>query len=88
MPIPYSYGLVIGAGKDPWELVVKENRSDIVQVAIQGKETPPGLIRPDFDFVIISTRNKKRLGLMEVDTSDGPVVLLESIYQGSHAVIP
>lgn len=67
---------------------MKENRSYIVQVAVQGKETPPGLIRPDFDFVIISARNEKRLGLVEVNTSDGPVVLFESIYQGSHAVIP
>lgn len=36
LPIPYSDGLVIGSRKNPRVLVVEEDRSDIVKMALQG----------------------------------------------------
>lgn len=68
--------------------MVKEHRSHVVQMAVQGEETSSSLIRPYFDFVVVSTRNEERLCLMKVDASYGTIMLLESIDKGPHPVIP
>jgi hypothetical protein len=59
LPIPYPYRLVVGTRYNPGQLVVEEHGSNIVEMSIQREETPPCLIRPYFDFVIISTGNKQ-----------------------------
>lgn len=68
--------------------MMEENGADVIEMAVQGKETPSSLIRPDLDLVIITAGDEEGLGLMEIDTSDGTVVLLESIYQGTHTIVP
>ena len=68
--------------------MVEENGPNVVQVAIEGEETSSALIRPDLDLVVVPTRYKQRLCLMEVYASNRPIVLLEPFYQGSHAIIP
>ena len=68
--------------------MVEENGPNVVQVAIEGEETSSALIRPDLDLVVVPTRYEQRLCLVEVYASDGPIVLLKAIYQGSHAIIP
>ena len=68
--------------------MVKEDCAYIVQVAIEGKETSPALVRPDLDFVIIPTRDEEGLSFVEVNASNRTVVLLEAIDQGTHPVIP
>lgn len=68
--------------------MVKEDRSHIVQVTVQGKETPSGLIGPNLDFVIISARNKQRLRLVKIYPSDRTIMLFKSIYKCSHTIIP
>ena len=88
LPIPYSDGLIIRAGQDPWQLVVKKYRSYVVQVAIKSKKAASSLIGPDLDLVIIPAGYEERLCLVEVNTPDWAVVFLESIDQRSHAVIP
>ena len=88
LPIPDPYGLVIRAGQYPWQFMVKEDCAYIVQVAIEGKETSPALVRPDLDFVIIPTRDEEGLSFVEVNASNRTVVLLEAIDQGTHPVIP
>ena len=60
----------------------------IVQVAIQSEETPTCLIRPDLDLVIIPTRDKEGLCLVEVNTANRAIMLLKSVNQGAHAIIP
>jgi hypothetical protein len=35
---------VIGAAHYPWQLVVKEDGADIVQVAVQGEQASPSLV--------------------------------------------
>ena len=57
-------------------------------MTIQGEQTSPGLIRPDLDLVVIRTRDEQWLGLVEVNATDGTIVLFEAVYQGTHAVIP
>lgn len=37
LPIPDSDCLVVRGGNDPWQFVVEEHRSDIVQVSCQGE---------------------------------------------------
>lgn len=68
--------------------MVEENGSNIIQMAIEREQASSTLIRPDLDLVIITPRYEQRLRLVEVDASDGPIMLLEPIYQGSHAIIP
>ena len=68
--------------------MVEEDCTDIVQMAIEGEEASSTLVRPDFDLVIITTRNEQRLGLVEVNASNGTVMLLKAVNQGSHPVIP
>lgn len=88
LPIPYADGLIIGAGNDPGQLVVEEDGSDIIQMPIQREEASSGLRRPHLDFVVVSSGYEERLCLVEVDASDGAIVLFEAVNQGSHAVVP
>lgn len=67
---------------------MEEYRPHVVQMTIQGEEAAPGLVRPNFDLVIVTPGHEQWLSAVKINTSDGSVVLLESIYQGSHAVIP
>lgn len=41
--------------------MVEEHGSDIVQMAVESKETSPGLVRPDLDLVVVASRNEERL---------------------------
>jgi hypothetical protein len=68
--------------------MMEEDCSNIIQMPIQSKQASASLIRPDLDLVIISTRNEEGLCLVEVDSSNRPIVLLKSINQSSHAIIP
>jgi hypothetical protein len=71
LPVPNANGLIIGGGEDPGEFVVKKDGADVVQVSVESKETALELPVPDFDFVVVSTRDKERLGGMKVHASHG-----------------
>lgn len=68
--------------------MVEEDRPNVVQMPIEGEETTPSLIRPDLDLVVVPSRNKQRLRLMEVNTSYWPVMLFESVNECAHPVVP
>ncbi len=68
--------------------MVEEDCSHIVQMPVQGKQTSARLVRPDLDLVVVAARHKERLRVMEIDASHWPVMLLESVDQGAHAVVP
>lgn len=68
--------------------MVEEDGSDIVKMAVEGEQAAPGLVGPDLDLVVVTARDEERLGLVEIDTSDGAIVFLEAINQCSHSVIP
>jgi hypothetical protein len=59
--------------------MMEEDGSNIIEMAIEGEKASSGLVRPDFDLVIVTARDEKRLCLVEVDTTDGTIVLLEAI---------
>lgn len=88
LPVPDSNGLIIGGGQNPRKLVVEEDGSHVVEMAVECEEASPSLIRPDFDLVIVTTRYKERLCFVEVDAADRPIMLLKSIDQCAHPVIP
>jgi hypothetical protein len=67
---------------------VEEDRSDIVQVAIQCEQASPSLVIPDLDLVVIASGHKQGLSWVEVNTTDRSIVLFESVNKCSHAVIP
>lgn len=39
LPIPYPDSLIVGAGNDPWELVVEEDGAYVVEMAVESKQT-------------------------------------------------
>jgi len=49
---------IVGAADYPRQFVVEEDGSNIVQVAVEGEQTAPGLIGPDLDLVVITTGDK------------------------------
>lgn len=67
---------------------MEEHRSHVVQMAVEREETSPSLVAPDLDLVIVSSGHEQRLSLVEIDTPDRAIMLLEAIDQSSHAVVP
>lgn len=67
---------------------MKINRPDIVEVSDQGKDASPEFVVPDFDLVIITARNEKRLRAMEINAANRPLMLVEAIDEGAHAIVP
>lgn len=67
---------------------MEEYRPNIVQMAIEGEEAPPTLVRPYFDLVVIPPRYEQWLSFVEIDAPDWPIMLLEPIYQCAHTIVP
>jgi hypothetical protein len=44
LPVPYPDSLVVTGADNPGELVVKEDRTDIVEMAVECEQTPAGLV--------------------------------------------
>ena len=55
LPVPDSDRLIVGTGNDPWEFGVEEDGAHVVQMSVEGEETPPRLVAPHLDLVIISS---------------------------------
>lgn len=68
--------------------MVEEDCTDIIQMPIESKQTSASLVGPDLDLVIISTRDEEGLCLVEVNSSYRSIVLLKSINQRSHTIVP
>ena len=48
---------------------MEKHSAHIIQMAVQGEETAASLVVPDFDLVVIATRDEQRLGGVERDAS-------------------
>lgn len=88
LPVPNSNCLIIGRRENPRKLMMKEDSSNIIEMAVQCKEASSGLVWPDFNLVIIAARDEERLCFVKIDAADRTIMLLESIYQCAHPVIP
>jgi hypothetical protein len=58
---------------------MEEDGSDVVEMAVKGEEASSSLVRPDFDLIVVTARDEKRLCLVKVDTTDRTIVLLEPV---------
>lgn len=67
---------------------MEENGAHVIQVTVQCEKTPPSLIVPDLDLVVITAGHKQGLGRVKVDASDGAIVFFKSVNECSHAVVP
>lgn len=88
LPVPNPDSLVVGGRDDPRVFPMEENSSDIVQMASQSKEAFSLFIIPHLDLVVITTGTEDRLSGMEADTSNRAIMLIISVYQSTHLVIP
>ena len=57
-------------------------------MSIEREEASPALVGPDFDFVVVPPRHEKWLRFVEINTSYRAIVLLEAVYQCTHAIVP
>jgi hypothetical protein len=57
-------------------------------MAIQCEQTPPGLVVPDLNLVVVTTRHEQGLSRVEIDSSNGAIVFFKAINESPHAVIP
>jgi hypothetical protein len=64
------------------------NGTNVIQVTQERKQTATEFVIPDFDFVIVTTRNNQRFVRVKVDTPDRAIVLFESINDSSNSVVP
>mmetsp|Transcript_11249 Transcript_11249/g.32344 ORF Transcript_11249/g.32344 Transcript_11249/m.32344 type:complete len:424 (-) Transcript_11249:228-1499(-) len=91
LEVPQPQGLIIGRTEDPWELGrvgMELDGADVIQVAQQCEEAASELVIPDLDLVVITSGHDERLLQVEIHTAHGTIVLLETIDDGSDAVIP
>lgn len=68
--------------------MVEEDRPYVVKMPVECEQTSSCLVRPDFDLIVVSSGNEEWLGLVKVNATDWTIMLLKSIDQRSHAVIP
>jgi hypothetical protein len=67
---------------------MKANSTNVVQVSQQSEKTSTQLVVPDFNAIVVSATNYEGLRLMEVYTSHGAVVLVETVKESTHPVVP
>ena len=61
LPIPYPNRLVVAGADDPRELVVEEDGSDVVQVAVECEQASSSLVGPNLDLVVVAPGHEERL---------------------------
>ena len=75
LPIPNSNGLIVWGRQNPRILTMEFNGSDVVKMASEREQATFLFVIPNFDFVIVSTRNEQRLWPMETNASYGSYYL-------------
>lgn len=68
--------------------MMEENRANVIQMTIQGEQTPPSLVAPDLDLIVIASRHEQGLGRVEINASNRAIVFFKAVNERSHAVVP
>lgn len=68
--------------------MVEKDSAHVVEMAIEGEQASPRLIRPDLDLVVIPSRHEKWLRLVKIYSPYWSIMLFKPIYQGPHPVVP
>jgi hypothetical protein len=61
---------------------------NVVQVAEESEEATPQFIVPHLNLVVIPSRDEERLRLMEMDAPNRTFMLIKSVNQCAHSIIP
>jgi hypothetical protein len=61
---------------------------NVIEVSQKSEKAPAELVVPHLDLVVVAPRDQQRLGVVKVDASDGPIVLLEPVNDRPNAVVP
>ena len=75
LPVPNAHRLVIAGADDPGELHVELHRAYVVHMPLQSEHALLHLIVPHFDQVVITSRYKHWLRLVEVYSAHWAIVI-------------
>jgi hypothetical protein len=67
---------------------MKLNGTDVVQVAEKREKASTEFVVPDLDLVVIAAGHKERLKVVKAHSAHRPVVFVEAVEHGAHAIIP
>lgn len=68
--------------------MMEEGGSDVVEVSEESKKAASQFVVPHLDFVVISSRYKQRLLFVEINSSDGAIMLVKLVNQCAHPIVP
>jgi len=68
--------------------VMEERGANIVQVPKQREKTAPELVIPHLNLIVISSRDKQWLLLMEVNASYWTIMFIKLVNKGTHPIVP
>lgn len=68
--------------------MVKKDSANVIKMTVQGEQATSCLVGPNFDLIVIATRHKEGLCLVEVHSSNGSIMFFESVDKRAHSVIP
>ena len=91
LKVPKTESLIIRRREDPGVLGgigVELDGADVIQVTQEGEETAAELVIPNLDLVVVTAGYDERFVQVEVDATDRTVVLLETVNDGTDAVVP
>lgn len=60
--------------------------SDVIQMSQQSEQASSQFVVPNFDFVVIASRNDQWLSAMEVDSSNRSIMFFEFVQTSSHPI--
>ena len=88
LPVPDPDCLVVTGGQDPGIFVMEHRGSDVVKMTQEGEDTSPLFIVPDLDLVVITSRHKQRLLLVEVHPTHRSIMFIKLVQESAHSVVP
>lgn len=87
LPVPNAHRLVIAGADDPGELHVELHRAYVVHMPLQSEHALLHLVVPELDQMVVASRDKHRLSLVEINASHRPIVVLELVEEALCPVI-
>lgn len=88
LPVPNPDCLIVRGTQDPWVLVMKNGRSDVVQVTEESENTSSLLVVPNFYLVVVTAGYEERLLVVEAYATNWTIVFVKFIEEGAHSIVP
>jgi hypothetical protein len=68
--------------------MMKKCCANIIQVTKQCKKTSPQFVIPNLNLIVIASRDKQWLLLMEVNASHWTIMFIKLVNKGAHPIVP